>query len=82
MLKIKLKGMHGWLPEDDEMHGIFLAAGPRIREGANIGSFENTAVYGIIADLLNLEPYSYEKYPDGARINKKINQSVLKQNDN
>ena len=78
MLKKDLKGMHGWLPEDDEMHGIFFAAGPQIRKGSNIDSFENIAIYGIIADLLNIEPYSYEKYPDGAWINKRINQLVLK----
>jgi len=49
-------GMHGWDPREPAMHGIFLAAGPRIREGVRIPAFENVHIYPLLAHLLGLEP--------------------------
>ncbi|MGK7311952.1 MAG: ectonucleotide pyrophosphatase/phosphodiesterase [Candidatus Longimicrobiales bacterium M2_2A_002] len=49
-------GTHGWDPADPAMHGIFLAAGPGIREGARIPAFENVNIYPFVARLLGLEP--------------------------
>ena len=49
-------GNHGWDPADPAMHGIFLAAGPGIREGARIPAFENVNIYPFVAHLLGLDP--------------------------
>ncbi len=38
------------------MHGIFVAAGPRIRPGTRIPAFENVHIYPFVAHLLGLEP--------------------------
>ena len=32
MLNNELSGMHGWIPEDEDMHGIFFAAGEPLNE--------------------------------------------------
>lgn len=49
-------GTHGWDPAAREMHGLFLAAGPRIREGVRIPAFRNVHVYPFIARILGLTP--------------------------
>jgi predicted AlkP superfamily pyrophosphatase or phosphodiesterase len=48
-------GDHGWAPEAEDMHGIFLACGPRIRAGANPGPVRAVDVYPLILDILDLE---------------------------
>ncbi len=50
------RGHHGWDPARDRMHGIFLAAGPAIREGVLVPSVESIHVYPLVAHLLGLEP--------------------------
>lgn len=49
-------GHHGWDPAQERMHGIFIAAGPRIREGVLLPSVESIHVYPLVAHLLGLEP--------------------------
>lgn len=49
-------GMHGWDPQEPDMQGIFIAAGPQIRPGVTIPAFENIHVYPFIAHLLGLDP--------------------------
>lgn len=49
-------GMHGWDPYFRPMHGIFLAAGPGIRPGGELASFENIHVHPFAAALLGIEP--------------------------
>lgn len=49
-------GNHGYDPSDPEMHGIFVAAGPGVREGARLPAFENVHVYPLLARLLGLRP--------------------------
>lgn len=49
-------GMHGWDPGHPDMHGIFLAAGPRIEPGSHVPAFENVHVYPFVARLLGIEP--------------------------
>lgn len=46
---------HGWDPEAPEMHGIFIASGPRIREGARLRAFPSVNVYPFLASLMALE---------------------------
>ena len=47
---------HGWDPAHEVMHGMFVAAGPRIGPGQRIDSFENTHIYPLLAELLGLAP--------------------------
>jgi len=47
---------HGWDPATPEMRGVFLAMGPRIREGARVPAFENVHVYPLMAEILGLAP--------------------------
>lgn len=52
----KLPGSHGFDPTlVKEMHAIFIAYGPNIKENMTIPSFENVNVYPIITDILKLE---------------------------
>jgi predicted AlkP superfamily pyrophosphatase or phosphodiesterase len=47
-------GEHGFSPAYKDMHGIFFAKGPRIKEGLVINPFQNIHIYPIICELLNL----------------------------
>jgi hypothetical protein len=46
---------HGWAPVRS-MHGIFVAAGPRIRPGLRIPAFESIHIHPLLAELLGIEP--------------------------
>jgi predicted AlkP superfamily pyrophosphatase or phosphodiesterase len=49
-------GMHGYDPARmAEMKAIFFAAGPDIRAGVKVGSFENVDVYPFVAGILGLD---------------------------
>jgi hypothetical protein len=48
-------GNHGWDPGEEEMHGIFVAAGPQVKHAGTIPAFENVSVYSFLAALLQLE---------------------------
>jgi predicted AlkP superfamily pyrophosphatase or phosphodiesterase len=47
-------GDHGWAPENKEMHGIFLATGPRLPKGKQIPAINATDVYPLMMDILEL----------------------------
>ena len=47
---------HGWDPAHEVMHGVFVAAGPRIGPGRRIDSFESIHIYPLLAELLGLTP--------------------------
>lgn len=47
-------GEHGYHPSYQDMHGIFYANGPAIRQGLLINSFENVHVYPLICQILGL----------------------------
>ncbi|MDB4882363.1 MAG: type phosphodiesterase/nucleotide pyrophosphatase [Gemmatimonadetes bacterium] len=49
------RGSHGWDPAYDEMHGIFIAAGPQVRRAGKIPAFDNVNVFPFLAALLGLE---------------------------
>jgi predicted AlkP superfamily pyrophosphatase or phosphodiesterase len=49
-------GDHGWAPEAEQMHGIFLAWGPDIRQGMEIGPIRTVDVYPLLLSLLDLSP--------------------------
>ena len=49
-------GQHGYDPALPSMHGIFIAAGPGLRQGVTLPAFENLHVYALVAHLLGLRP--------------------------
>ena len=49
-------GAHGYDPTLKSMHGLFVAAGPRVREGVRAPAFENIHVYDFLCALLELKP--------------------------
>ena len=49
-------GAHGYDPTLKSMHGLFIAAGPGVREGVRAPAFENIHVYNFLCALLELKP--------------------------
>ena len=49
-------GAHGYDPRYREMHGLFIAAGARIRRGVVVPEFQNIHIYNFMCDLLHLTP--------------------------
>ena len=48
------RGDHGWSPDERSMHGVFLAAGPRLPAGRRIGRIAAVDVYPLLLDILGL----------------------------
>ncbi|MDH4254508.1 MAG: ectonucleotide pyrophosphatase/phosphodiesterase [Gammaproteobacteria bacterium] len=48
-------GDHGWAPEFAEMHGIFLATGPRLPQALRIPAIDAVDVYPLMMTILELE---------------------------
>lgn len=48
------RGDHGWPPEVEGMHAIFLASGPRLPKGKKIGPIHVTDVYPLMMEILGL----------------------------
>lgn len=51
-----LSGNHGWTPSFEDMHGIFMAAGPRLPKGRRIGRISAVGVYPLLLEILELPP--------------------------
>jgi predicted AlkP superfamily pyrophosphatase or phosphodiesterase len=49
-------GDHGYDGRERVMHGLFVAAGPRLRQGVVVPPFENVHVYELLCRLLDLTP--------------------------
>jgi len=49
------KGDHGWAPEFEDMHGIFLATGPRLPKGRRLPAIRAVDVYPLLMEILGLE---------------------------
>lgn len=47
---------HGWDPTNREMHSIFLAMGPRIKENVRLGTIRHVDIYPLMAEILGLTP--------------------------
>ena len=47
-------GLHGWPPESPDMHGIFLAAGPRLPAAMQINAVSVLDVYPLVLDILEI----------------------------
>ncbi|MDH3440399.1 MAG: ectonucleotide pyrophosphatase/phosphodiesterase [Gammaproteobacteria bacterium] len=48
------RGDHGWTPETEGMHAIFLASGPRLPKGETIGPIRSVDVYPLMMEVLGL----------------------------
>ena len=49
-------GDHGYDPRVKAMHGLFVAAGPRIRHNPLVPEFQNVHIYDFLCRLLSLTP--------------------------
>ena len=49
-------GAHGYDPANRSMHGIFIAAGPQLRDGLVVPAFEAVHVYELLCRLLGITP--------------------------
>ena len=49
-------GDHGYDPDLKSMHGLFVAAGPRIRHNAIVPEFQNIHIYDFLCGILGLTP--------------------------
>ena len=54
MFKTDVFGEHGFSPEYKDMHGIFFANGPMVKEGISILPFENIHIFPLLANILGL----------------------------
>jgi len=52
----KRGGAHGYDPQLKSMHGLFVAAGPRIKRGVIAPEFQNIHVYDLLCGILGLTP--------------------------
>ena len=50
------RGAHGYDPALRSMHGLFVAAGPGVRQSLVVEPFENVHVYDFLCALLNVTP--------------------------
>ncbi len=58
-------GDHGWRPEDQEMHGFFVASGPAFRKGLKIGPTRNVDIHPLVMSILSLDsPEGTDSDPD------------------
>jgi predicted AlkP superfamily pyrophosphatase or phosphodiesterase len=56
-------GTHGYDARARSMHGLFVAAGPRIKSGVMVKSFENIHVYDFLCALMGLTPATNDGDP-------------------
>ena len=49
-------GTHGYDARLPSMHGLFIAAGPRIKSGMRVKEFENIHIYDFMCAVLGLQP--------------------------
>ena len=56
--KLPVKGMHGYDSNQMNMHAIFYAYGPKIKENLKIETFELIHIYPLICNILNIPEYS------------------------
>ena len=56
--KLPVKGMHGYLSDNINMHAIFYTYGPRFKKGITIDTFELIHIYPMLCELLDIAPYT------------------------
>ena len=60
-------GAHGYDPRYKSMQGLFVAAGPDVRQGVVVPAFENVHIYNFLCDLLGLTPATNDGDPSVTR---------------
>jgi hypothetical protein len=60
-------GAHGFDASFQSMHGLFIAAGPRLQEGVRLPELENVHLYPLMCELLKIEPAPNDGDPAVAR---------------
>ncbi len=60
-------GEHGYDPRYKSMHGLFVAAGPRIVQGEIVPAFQNIHIYDFLCSILGLTPASNDGDPNVTR---------------
>jgi predicted AlkP superfamily pyrophosphatase or phosphodiesterase len=60
-------GAHGFDPKYRSMHGLFVAAGPRVRHGVVAPAFQNVHVYDFLCAVLGLKPAANDGDPTVTR---------------
>jgi predicted AlkP superfamily pyrophosphatase or phosphodiesterase len=63
----KMGGDHGYDPKYISMHGLFVAAGPRIAQHRIVAEFQNIHLYDFLCDILGLRPASNDGDPNVTR---------------
>ena len=61
-------GNHGYDPQLRSMHGLFIAAGPRLRPGMRVPAFENIHIYEFMCALLGIRPAKNDGDPGVTRM--------------
>ena len=56
-------GEHGYDTKNRSMQGLFVAAGPTIRPGVVVPSFENIHIYDFLCELLGVKPAANDGNP-------------------
>jgi predicted AlkP superfamily pyrophosphatase or phosphodiesterase len=60
-------GNHGYDPQLKSMHGLFIAAGPRLQRGAVVPPFENIHIYELMCKVLGVTPAKNDGDPAATR---------------
>jgi predicted AlkP superfamily pyrophosphatase or phosphodiesterase/heat shock protein HslJ len=60
-------GGHGYDPSHPSMHGLFVAAGPRLASGARVPAFESVHLYEFMCAILGLIPSDNDGDPAATR---------------
>ena len=63
----RLGGDHGYDPGLQSMHGLFVAAGPRIRHNSLVPPFQNIHIYDFLCAILGLTPAKNDGDPGVTR---------------
>lgn len=54
--RLPQRGTHGYDPADRNMHALFVAAGPELRQGAIVPTLENVHLYEFLCKILKVTP--------------------------
>lgn len=57
------RGDHGWSPGVTDMHGIFIASGPRLPQGITLPTIDAVDVYPLLLAMLNLPDRRPVRHP-------------------
>lgn len=58
-------GAHGYDNKAPSMQAVFMANGPRFKEGVTVDSIQNVDLYHLFAKLLNIEVFAINLDVDG-----------------